>query len=132
MIRKKIFFIAHEISPCLGSECSSGWNVVRGLSKYHDLTIVYAKTNQFETENYEEQINNFFISNSITKDAIFIALAQPRITKLIASLNKFISNNISTYISENIKRSFMMIITINNVLESYHHQKKVLKKGIIK
>jgi len=96
MIRKKIFFIAHEISPCLGSECSSGWNVVRGLSKYHDLTIVYAKTNQFETENYEEQINNFFISNSITKDAIFIALAQPRITKLIASLNKYISNKKSS------------------------------------
>jgi len=96
MNRKKIFFIAHEISPCLGSECSSGWNVVRGLSKYHDLTIVYAKTNQFETENYEEQINNYFISNSITKDAKYIALAQPRITKLIASLNKFISNKKSS------------------------------------
>ena len=69
MNRKKVFFLAHEISPNLGSECSSGWNIARGLSQFHDLTIVYAQTNQFETENYEEQINNYFISNSFNKNS---------------------------------------------------------------
>jgi glycosyltransferase involved in cell wall biosynthesis len=92
MTRKKIFFLAHEISPNLGSECSSGWNISRGLSNYHDLTIVFARTNQFETENYETQIKNYFISNRIEQNARFIAVSQPPITRIIARINKFISN----------------------------------------
>lgn len=96
MSRKKIFFLAHEISPNLGSECSSGWNIAKGLTKYHDLTIVFAKTNQFETENYDAQINDYFITNGITQDARYIAVPQPPITKFIARINKFISNKKSS------------------------------------
>ena len=96
MSRKKVIFLAHEISPSLGSECTSGWNIARGLSNYHDLTIVFARTNQFETENYEAQINNYFISNCIEQNARFIAVSQPPITRIIARVNKFISNNKSS------------------------------------
>jgi glycosyltransferase involved in cell wall biosynthesis len=95
-MRKKVFFIVHEISPFLGSECSSGWNIARGLSKYHDLTIVFAKTNQFQTENYEDNINQYFISNGIEKDAKYIAIPQPPITRFLAGINKFISNKKSS------------------------------------
>ena len=96
MIRKKIFFLAHEISPNLGSECSSGWNISRGLAKYHDLTIVFAKTNKFGTEDYDAQINNHFITNGIKQDAKYIAVPQPPITQFIAKINKFISNEKSS------------------------------------
>ena len=96
MNRKKIIFFAHEISPKLGSECSSGWNIARGLSKYHDLTIVFAKTNQFQTENYEAQINDYYINNGIDYNARYIAIPQPTITRFIASVNKFISNKKSS------------------------------------
>ena len=96
MSRKKIFFLAHEISPNLGSECSSGWNIARGLSKYNDLTIVFAKTNQFQTENYEKQINDYYIDNGIEYNARYIAVPQPPITRFIASINKLISNKKSS------------------------------------
>jgi glycosyltransferase involved in cell wall biosynthesis len=96
MSRKKIFFLAHEISPNLGSECSSGWNISRGLAKYHDLTIVFAKTNQFETENYDAQINDYFTTQGIKHDAKYIAVPQPTITQFIARINKFFSNKKSS------------------------------------
>ena len=96
MNKKKIFFLAHEISPYLGSECSSGWNVSLGLSKIHDLTIVYAKNNQFGTENYEEQINNYFEVNCLKPSAKYISVSQPRITSIISWFNKFISNKKSS------------------------------------
>lgn len=92
MNRKKVFFTAHEISPYLGSECSSGWNISLGLSKVHDLTIVYAKSNQFGTENYEEQINNYFEVNGLELSAKYISVPQPRITTIISCFNRFISN----------------------------------------
>jgi glycosyltransferase involved in cell wall biosynthesis len=93
---KRIFFLAHEISPILGSECSSGWNVSLGLSKVHELTIVYAKNNQFGTENYEEQINNYFKVNGIEPKAKYISVPQPRIAKFISLINKFISGKKSS------------------------------------
>jgi glycosyltransferase involved in cell wall biosynthesis len=96
MGKHRICFLAHEISPYLGSECSSGWNISRGLSKYHDLTIIYAKTNQFQTENYEEQINEYFISNNIEFNARYLCVQQPAITLFIARINRFISQNKSS------------------------------------
>ncbi len=96
MNRKKIFFLAHEVSPLLGSECSSGWNISIGLSKFHDLTVVFAKTNQFQTENYESQINDFNTISDIKNSITYIAVPQPYITRFIARINIFISNKKSS------------------------------------
>lgn len=95
-MKKKIFFLAHEISPHLGSECSSGWIVSLGLSKLHDLTVVHAKNNQFCTENYEDQIVNYFEVNCLKPTAKYISVPQPGIAILISWFNKTISNKKSS------------------------------------
>ena len=90
-VRLKVLISAHELSPLLGSECSSGWNVITRLARHHDLTVIYANTNQFRTNNYKEHIENYISDNKIV-GLEFIAVPQPRISKVIAYVNKFISH----------------------------------------
>jgi glycosyltransferase involved in cell wall biosynthesis len=94
--RKNILFSVHEISPYLGSECSSGWNIVLLLSKYHNITVLYAETNQFNSQNYKEHISKYFTENDKPEGLIFIPIKQPVIGKLIAKLNKVFSKKSSS------------------------------------
>ena len=57
-----ILLKAHEISPIRGSECSNGWNFVKGLSEFVDLTVIHAETNQYQTINYSKEISSFNIT----------------------------------------------------------------------
>lgn len=93
--RKTILFSAHEISPNLGSECSSGWNIVLLLSKIHNVTVVFAKTNQFGSQDYEQQIKNYFEHHDLPSGLIFVPVAQPFLGRIISSVNKIISNSSS-------------------------------------
>jgi glycosyltransferase involved in cell wall biosynthesis len=80
---------AHEISPLRGSECSNGWNFVKGLSDHVKLTVVHAETNQFGTVNYKEEIKTV----KLNKDVDFISVKQPFITRLLSKLNLILSGN---------------------------------------
>jgi len=96
IVRKNILFSAHEISPYLGSECSSGWNLVLLLSKHHNLTVLYAETNQFNSQNYREQIAKYFMQYDMPKGLLFIPIKQPIKGKIIAKINQFISKKSSS------------------------------------
>ena len=84
-----ILIKAHEISPLRGSECSNGWNFVKGLSDHVKLTVVHAETNQFGTVNYKKEIK----TAKLSKDVDFISVKQPFITRLFSKLNVFLSRN---------------------------------------
>lgn len=90
--RLKVLVTAHEISPILGSECSSGWNIITRLGSFHDVTVLYAESNQFGTNNYKEHIDNFILKNGAVPGVEFIAIPQPSITTKIARLNKRFSD----------------------------------------
>ena len=89
-LRLSVLVSAHEVSPVLGSECSSGWNILTRLGEHHDLTILYAETNQFKTNNYKFEVEKFLKENSYIKGK-FLSIPQPKITRLIAKFNHFIS-----------------------------------------
>ena len=90
-LRKNILFSAHEISPYLGSECSSGWNLVLLLSKYHNLTVLYAENNQFNSQNYKKHILKYFSNNKLPDGLIFIPIKQPILGQFISKINQFLS-----------------------------------------
>lgn len=87
MIRLNILISAHELSPFMGSECAIGWNIVLRLSKYHNITVIYAETNQAGTVNYSDNINKFFKLNGKPTNIEFISFPQPSITKVISKIN---------------------------------------------
>ena len=88
--RLSVLISAHEVSPILGSECSSGWNVLTRLGKYHDLIVMHAETNQFRTNDYKLEIEKA-CDNSMNKSVRFVSISQPKITLLIAAVNKLLS-----------------------------------------
>lgn len=90
--RLKILITAHEISPVVGSECSSGWNIITRLGSFHDITVLYAETNQFGTNNYKEQIERYILKNGNIPGVEFIPVKQPAITILITRINKKLSD----------------------------------------
>jgi glycosyltransferase involved in cell wall biosynthesis len=89
--RLNILITAHEVSPILGSECGAAWNLIIRLAKYNDLTVLYAKTNQFGTNNYEAHIADY-IKKEPVDGVKFVAIEQPKMTCLFVRLNKFISH----------------------------------------
>jgi hypothetical protein len=90
--RLNILISAHEFSPYLGSECSSGWNIITKLSHHHDITVLYAETNQFNTNNYKLNIEKYINEYGRIKNLHLISVSQPKSTKLIARFNKFVSH----------------------------------------
>lgn len=117
--RLNILVSAHEISPTIGSECSSGWNIVTRLSKYHNITVIFAKTNQFNTNNYESQISNFILKNGEIPGLTFISVPQPFLTRIIARINVICSpKNSATGLS------FLYFFALK------FWEKEVLKKSI--
>lgn len=90
--RLKVLITVHEISPELGSECTSGWNIITRLGYYHDLTVLYAETNQFGTKNYKEHIGNYILKNGEIPGVEFIAIPQPPMTNFITGINKKLSD----------------------------------------
>lgn len=41
--RLNILISGHELSPFQGSECAEGWNIVKRLGEYHNITVLYAQ-----------------------------------------------------------------------------------------
>lgn len=133
--RLNVLITAHEISPVIGSECSSGWNIITRLGKYHNITVLYASTNQFKTNNYESQILDFISNNGHISGLTFIPVPQPASTKIIAQINLFFSpKNSATGISflyfwalkywekEVLKKSIALIKCSNyDILHHYNH-----------
>lgn len=91
MKRLKVLISAHELSPKLGSECGVGWNLVIRLAKYHDVTVLFAKTNQFGTSHYARDVENQIRENGPIPGVEFISIQQPFITKIANQINKWIS-----------------------------------------
>ena len=88
--RLTVLVSAHEVSPVLGSECSSGWNVLTRLGEYHNIVVLHAETNQFETNNYKEEIEKLWDQGE-ENSVKFVSIPQPNITKIIAGLNRLLS-----------------------------------------
>jgi len=67
-----------------------GWNIVKGISLYHDVTVIYAESNHFNTSNYSRSVRDFIDRNP---DLSFkaIPVPQPLISRLIAWFNKLVS-----------------------------------------
>jgi len=95
MNRLSILISAHELSPNMGSECAIGWNIVTRLGKYHDITAVYAKTNQSGTNNYKNSIETFIHNNGKVPGVNFVSVSQPSINEIAKILNRFVSKDIS-------------------------------------
>jgi len=91
-LRLSVLVSAHEVSPVLGSECSSGWNILTRLGNHHNLTVLYAETNQFKTNDYKYEVEKALEENSDIKTE-FLSIPQPKITRLISKLNRFISGS---------------------------------------
>jgi glycosyltransferase involved in cell wall biosynthesis len=87
--RLRVLIIAHELSPIKGSECAVGWNIVTRLSKYHDVTVLYASSSQDRHNNgYVNAINKYLLTSTPIIGLTLINIDQPAVTKLIASANK--------------------------------------------
>lgn len=86
MQRLKVIILAHEFSPSLGSECAVGWNIATRLSKYHDITVIYARNNHFNTSNYKEDVDIFLQENKIP-GLTTVSISQPFFARLIAQIN---------------------------------------------
>ncbi len=93
MNRLNILISTHELSPYLGSECAVGWNIVTRLGKYHNITVLYAKSNQFGTQNYFEHVKNYIENYGEITGVKFIEISQPKSTVFISKINSFISKN---------------------------------------
>ena len=85
--RLKVLIIAHEFSPVQGSECAEGWNLVTRIAKYHDVTVIYASTNQSGNAGYVDAVNNYIQFNSTIDGLTFVDIEQPKLTKLLALIN---------------------------------------------
>jgi glycosyltransferase involved in cell wall biosynthesis len=85
--RLRILIIAHECSPVQGSECAEGWNLVTRLAKYHDITVLYASTNQFGTNSYVTAIAAHLQISSPIIGLTFVNINQPKLTKILAAIN---------------------------------------------
>ena len=85
--RLKILIVAHELSPVQGSECAEGWNLVTRIAKYHDVTVLYASSNQFGNNSYVDAINDYFQVSPAITGLTFIDIKQPKLTRLMSVIN---------------------------------------------
>ena len=85
--RLKILIIAHELSPVQGSECAEGWNLVTRIAKYHDVTVLYARSNQFGNNSYVKAVNDYFQVSPEIPGLTFVDIPQPKLTKLMSYIN---------------------------------------------
>jgi glycosyltransferase involved in cell wall biosynthesis len=92
----RILISAHELSPFQGSECAVGWNLVLNISNYHEVTVVYAATNQFNTRSYFEDVSKFLGENKVNHKIKFISIPQPRYSKILIYLNKLLAKDKSS------------------------------------
>lgn len=88
-----VLIISHEFSPYQGSECSVGWNLVNEISNYHNLSVIYASTNQFKTSNYRNHVESFFSKSKAKNNFNYISISQPNLSKIISRINKFVSKD---------------------------------------
>ena len=86
----KVIIVAHELSPNLGSECQSGWNIVTRLAKNHQLIVFYAKSNQLGSECYYSQIEPF-IKEYESLGCKFIPISYPAITEFLLNFGSLFS-----------------------------------------
>jgi len=129
--RLTILISSHELSPYQGSECSVGWNIITRLGKYHNIIVLYAKTNQFGTSDYEEQIKEYILINGEIQGVKFIPIKQHKITEYLSKINKMISRDKSTgfpsiyYFCYNLwqKKAYKISkrIISNNNIDIIHH-----------
>ena len=93
MKRFRILISAHELSPYQGSECSVGWNIVTRLGQYHDVVVVYAKTNQLGTADYESHIKKYITIYGPVPGVRFIAIPQHYLTRILSRISQKISKD---------------------------------------
>ncbi len=92
MKQLNVLIIAHEFSPTQGSECAVGWKIVTNLAKHHNLTVLYAKTNQFNTSQYEESVCQYLSKGFFSKELTLIPIEQPKATRVFVKINSLISS----------------------------------------
>ena len=85
--RLSVLVIAHELSPVIGSECAEGWNIVKRLAKYHDITVLYSSGSQSYPTSYYDAVNNYLNTYGPIQGLSFINIDQPNISKFIISVN---------------------------------------------
>jgi glycosyltransferase involved in cell wall biosynthesis len=91
-MRYNILLIAHEISPIQGSECAQGWNIAIRLSKFNNITVIYASGSQFNPKSYKNEINKVsFLYPNIE----FINVDQTKFGLVISWINKLLFGKFS-------------------------------------
>lgn len=123
----KILLIAHEFSSKQGSECYSAFKIAEGLSKIHDVTVIYAKTNQLGTINYLNE-NKDILDQSQIK---YFAIPQPKKCKWLIRFNRYLfkKSNIGNrfiyfYVLKKWERNVLKFIKISDLESKYdliHH-----------
>jgi len=88
MKRLNVLIVAHEFSPEQGSECSEGWNIVTRLSKYHNVTVLYASGSQFQHNSYLDAICRYISDNGQLEGLKLINIDQPNMTNFFSTINK--------------------------------------------
>lgn len=88
MKRLNVLIVAHEFSPEQGSECSEGWNIVTRLSKYHNVTVLFASGSQFQHNSYLDAVNRYLRDNGRLEGLKLITIDQPKMTNFFSTINK--------------------------------------------
>lgn len=91
--RLNVLISAHEFSPFQGSECSVGWNLVMSIAKHHNVIVVHADKNQFQSSNYTENISKYFRENANTYDIKFVPIKYSKLAQFIIGINKSIAKD---------------------------------------
>ena len=123
----KILLIDHEFSCKLGSECYSAFKIAEGLAKRHDITVIYAQTNQLATNNYVSHNKDVLHAKNIKS----FAIPQPKKYKWLINLNKalFKKSNIGNrfiyfFVLKNWEKNVVKFIKMNDMELDYdliHH-----------
>lgn len=87
-MRLNILLSAHEFSPIQGSECAVGWNLAVRLSKYHNITVLYASGTYLYPNLYSDAVHAYIQNNGTIKGLTLINIDQPVITVRLGNFNK--------------------------------------------
>ena len=128
----KILISAHEFSPYQGSECAVGWNLINNISKQHEVTVVFAKTNQFNTNSYYADILKYIDLHGPIPNVNLIPIPQPFLSKIFIFINKYFGKDKSSigipvlyFIAYNFWQRSVYKFVLNNIdfskIDVIHH-----------
>ena len=84
--RSRVLVLAYSISPVRGSEYSVGWNHVKYMSEYCDLTVLYGLAGPHMGDTQE--IENFIAEQGGLPNVTFVAIKPGRLANILNAPNR--------------------------------------------